>query len=104
MSADTKQDARARTQMFVELRKRHGASAARAQELLKKQQAARRLLHAALQQGPRSVPQLASQCGIPAHEVLWHIASMKKYGLVEEMGLEETGAYFLYGLPQETRT
>ena len=53
-----------------------------------------------MQDAPQSVPQLAERTGIPAHEVLWHVA-MKKYGAVEETGIDESGDYYLYGLSKE---
>ena len=61
------------------------------------------MLERALQDAPHSVPQLAGQTGISAHEVLWHIAAMKKYGLVEETGMDESGDYYLYGLSKEAK-
>jgi predicted transcriptional regulator len=103
MSTDRKQEARERTQMLLELRKQYSENVRRGQEILKTQQAVRKLIRRALHDGPQSVPQLAAQTGMPAHDVLWHIAAMKKYGLVEEAGANESGEYFLYGLPQEAK-
>ena len=56
-----------------------------------------------MQDMPHSVPQLAEQTGISAHEVLWHIAAMRKYGLVEETGTDESGDYYLYCLSKEKK-
>lgn len=103
MSTDKKQETRERTQMLVELRKQYGEKVKRAQEILKSQQAVRKLVQRALHDGPLSVPQIAAQIRMPAHEVLWHIASMKKYGLVEEAGLNGSGDYFLYSLSKEAK-
>ena len=89
-------DAKKRTQMLVELRKQHETSVQKAQELLRSQQTARKKLQRALETGPSSVPALASATGIPSREVLWHIAAMKKYGLVEEAGMDEANEYYLY--------
>ena len=36
---------------------------------------------------------------MPSNEVLWHIAAMKKYGLVVETGLDEN--YYRYALAEE---
>jgi len=90
--------------MLAELRKQHGAQAREAQELLKQQQTRRRGLLEALQDGPRTVPQLAAATGLPAHEVLWHVAAMRKYGHLEEAGMDEDGDYYLYGRPKEPQS
>jgi len=104
MTIDKKQEARERTRMLLELRKEHAATVEAAQELLKKQQAARKTIEKAMRNGPRSVPQLARHTGIPSHDVLWHIASMKKYGLAVEEGPDESGDYFLYSLSDEGKS
>jgi hypothetical protein len=93
-----KEIARQRTQMLLEMRKKHEEQVKHAQELLKAQLAARKTLHEALKSGPLAVPQLAQATGMSTHEVLWHMAAMKKYGTVEEMGVDENDEYYLYGL------
>jgi predicted transcriptional regulator len=103
MTATSKEEARQRTQMLAKLRKQHSETVKQAQEVLRQQQAVRKALHSALQNSPHSVPQLAEETGLPAHEVLWYIATMKKYGLVEEAGLDESEEYYLYSLSKETR-
>jgi len=101
MSTDSKEQARQRTQLLVKLRQQHGEQVKRVQELLKAQQTARKTLRAALQGDPRTVPQLAAATGLAAHEVLWHLAALKKYGLVEEAGMDEAEEYYLYRLSKE---
>ena len=98
MSESRKTETRNITGELVELRKEHADDVTRAQSMLKRQQATRRMLQKAMKGGPCSVPQLAAQTGMPAHEILWHIASMKKYGVVTEAGTDQSGDYFLYGL------
>jgi hypothetical protein len=44
----------------------------------------RKAVEAALKHGPATVPQLAQATGRPAHEVLWHLAGMRKYGVAQE--------------------
>jgi predicted transcriptional regulator len=100
----TKEEARKRTQMLAELRKQHSEQVKRAQELLKEQQATRKKLQSSLQDGPRTVPQLAEETGIPAHQVLWYVATMKKYGMVEEVGLDDDEEYYLYSLSKEAES
>ena len=101
MTADKKQEARERTRMLLELRKEYASALEGAQEMLKKQQSARKLLEKAMKDAPLSIPQLAQLTCIPADEVLWHVASMKKYGLVVEAGADESGDYFIYSLNKE---
>jgi predicted transcriptional regulator len=99
----TKEEARKRTQMLAELRKQHSEQVKQAQELLKEQQAIRKKLQHALQDGPCSVPQLAEATSLPAHQILWYVATMKKYGLVEESGLDEDEEYYLYSLSKGSK-
>jgi predicted ArsR family transcriptional regulator len=104
MNTLDKEKARSQTQMLLELRRQYSEQVKRAQELLKEQQAVRKALRRILLEGPRSVPQLADASGLPAPEVLWHIAAMKKYGLVEEAGMDEQREYYLYSLTKEARS
>lgn len=97
----TKEEKKKRTEMLVEMRKEHRDMVQKAQELLKAQQSARKALERALRGGPHSVPQLAQAVNMPAHEVLWHVTAMKKYGLVAEAGTDESGDYYLYRLTKE---
>ena len=96
-----KEEAKKQTQLLVELRRQHSESVKHTQELLKNQQAVRQSLLKALQHTPRTVPQLAAAASMQAHEVLWHIAAMKKYGIVEEAGMDDNGDYYLYKLTGE---
>jgi len=104
MSGDKKEETRERTKMLVELRKEFADEVKRAQTIMKEQQVARKRLEKAMAEGPRSVLQLASETGVAAHEVLWHVASMKKYGIVCEAGTDESGDYFLYSLTGEAKS
>jgi predicted transcriptional regulator len=97
----TNEEKKKRTEMLVEMRKEHRDAVQKAQELLKAQQSARKALERALTGGPHSVPQLAQAVNMPAHEVLWHVAGMKKYGIVAEAGTDESGDYYLYRLTKE---
>jgi len=97
----TNEEKKKRTEMLVEMRKEHRDAVQKAQELLKAQQSARKALERALTGGPHTVPQLAQVVNLPAHEVLWHIAAMKKYGIVAEAGTDESGDYYLYRLVKE---
>jgi predicted transcriptional regulator len=103
MTNNDKEEARQRTQMLAELRKQHSEQVKEAQALLKEQQAIRKKLQRVLQDGPNSVPQLAEATALPAYQVLWYVATMKKYGLVEEAGLDENEEYYLYRLSKGSK-
>jgi hypothetical protein len=61
---------------------------------------ARRKIREELSKGPKTVPELATACDLPAGEVLWHTAGMRKYGeLVEDV---QAGDYFKYRLLSAT--
>jgi len=63
---------------------------------VKTQKQAIAAIKAELQQGDRTVPELAAATGLPSEVVLWYIASMKKYGEVAEG--QQDGSYFRYRL------
>lgn len=58
--------------------------------------ATRRAILDALKTGPKTVPQLSEQTGIPTHETLWCVMGLRKYGEVAE-GDEKDG-YLEYQL------
>jgi predicted Rossmann fold nucleotide-binding protein DprA/Smf involved in DNA uptake len=61
--------------------------------------AARKEIARLLAEQPATVPQIAETLGMPAHEVLWHLTGMRKYGKVADDG--EDGDYLLYALVSE---
>ena len=56
----------------------------------------RKAIRKALESDAATVPQLAERTDATAHEVLWHVTGMRKYGEVRESG--EDGDYPLYAL------
>ncbi len=56
----------------------------------------RRTIKKALKEGPLTVPALAAAVGVSTDEALWHVMSMRNYGLVAEDEQEED--YFKYRL------
>ncbi len=101
MTENDKTGVKKRTEMLAGLRQEHREQVKETQLVLKEQQRVRKEIRRALQAAPRTVPQLADDIGMPPHEVLWHIAAMKKYGDVVEAGLDESYEYYLYGLAKE---
>lgn len=94
-----RQDAKRRGALLKELREAHPESVARAQALLKEQNAMRRKITQVMRDAAKTVPEIATETELPAHEVLWHVTAMKKYGLVQEMGMD--GEYYLYQMAEE---
>jgi len=45
---------------------------------------------------PRTVPEIAEATGMPASDVMWYVATLKKYGQVLEA--DQDGSYFRYQL------
>jgi hypothetical protein len=100
MPDTSKEQAKKRTEMLADLRNQHRERVKQAQALLKEQQTTRKALGRAMQGAPKSIPQLAEASGLPAHQVLWHVAAMKKYGTVVETGMDEDTVYYLYALAE----
>jgi predicted transcriptional regulator len=94
-----KEEAKKRSQLLKQIREEHKETVDRTQVLLKEQKDIRRQLSQALQDGPKTVPEIASATGLPSHEVLWHVTAMKKYDLAAEAGM--SGEYVLYQLVKE---
>ncbi len=95
--------AKKRSEMLTNLREQHQERVKIARAMLKKQHGIRKVLRQALETEPQTIPRLAEATGFPAHQVLWHISVMKKYGKVVETELDENYEYYLYGLTKETK-
>jgi len=83
------------------LRERRGGVPRELVERNRRQNAMRRRLLDALGEGPKTIPELAQGLGRPAHEVLWHVMGLRKYGKVAEG--EACDGYFRYELIDESR-
>ncbi|KAA3657266.1 MAG: ArsR family transcriptional regulator [Chloroflexi bacterium] len=90
----TREDAKKRAIFLKRLREQHKETVTRSQALLKDQKAIRRQICQPTREEPKTIPEIAKITDIPAHEVLWHLTAMKKYGLVVETGM--CGEYYLY--------
>jgi hypothetical protein len=80
------------------LRERRGGVSKELLELTRRQATLRKQITQALQEGPKTVPELSAACGFPSHEVFWHLMAMKKYGEIVEGG--ERDDYFEYALKE----
>jgi hypothetical protein len=65
-----------------ELRERRGGMTPALKTYFNEQQKIFKALKAALAKGPRTVPQLAQECGLPSPVVMWHVMAMRRYGEV----------------------
>jgi hypothetical protein len=61
--------------------------------------AERKKVKAAFEQGPLTVPALAAATDLSTDRALWHVAGMRKYGVLVEA--EKDGDYFSYALVRE---
>lgn len=94
------QDAVNEKKSIAVLRERRGGVPRGLVERHRRQTANRRRIVAALQSGPKTVPEIAKQTNLPRHEALWHLMSMKKYGKLVEG--QQQGDYFEYALAEES--
>jgi len=83
-----------KNQVLKELREEYKDYVSRTRELLKENKKIHGDICKAIREEPKTVPEVATIVGLPAHEVLWHIIAMKKYDIVEETG--KCGEYYLY--------
>ncbi len=90
-----------RAEMLKRLRQQHAASVERTQALLKEQKRVQQEICKVLRETPKTVPEVAAAINLPAHEVLWYLASFKKYGLIVEKGM--CADYPLYQKAEEKK-
>ena len=76
-----------RGELLKRLRTQHAETVARAQTLLKEQKRVQKEICQFIRENPKTVPEIAEAVNMPANEVLWYIASFKKYGIVVEDGM-----------------
>ncbi len=76
-------------QVLKQLREEHADTVERTQALLKLQNKIRKKIREAIGEKSKTVPQVAEMIDLPTHEVMWHIAAMKKYDLIAEDGMED---------------
>lgn len=80
------------------LRESRKSQIAAATARMKQQRQAVQALEAALRQGDQTVPELARATRLPSAQVLYYLATLKKYGKVLEG--EAAGGYFRYRLAE----
>jgi len=93
-----KRDARPGLKIF---RERMGGLTEAKKAYQKAHRDARKRIGEALKGGPKTVPALAAETGLPSQDVLWHLMAMKRYGELVEAG--QAGDYFAYALKEQER-
>ncbi|MFZ5858690.1 MAG: hypothetical protein ACOYZ6_17815 [Chloroflexota bacterium] len=97
----TQQTPQSRGDMLKRLREQHAATVERTQALLREQKRVQQEICKVIRDTPKSVPEVAEAIGMPANEVLWYMASFKKYGLIVEKGM--CSDYPLYQKAEEKK-
>lgn len=96
---EDREAARARVEILKRLREQHKPTVERTQEMLKEQKRVQQAICKSVRERPKTVPEIAAETGLPNHEALWYVTSLKKYGLVKESGM--CGDYPLYERVEE---
>jgi predicted Rossmann fold nucleotide-binding protein DprA/Smf involved in DNA uptake len=65
-------------------------------EVVREEPVMRGRILAALGDGPRTVPEIASAIGCPTHEVLFWVMGMRRYGWLREVKGPADDGYFRY--------
>ncbi|MEW6030272.1 MAG: hypothetical protein ACOYZ8_08760 [Chloroflexota bacterium] len=97
----TQQTPQSRGDMLKRLREQHAVTVERTQALLREQKRVQQEICKFIRETPKTVPEIAAAVNMPAHEVLWYVASFKKYGLLVETGM--CADYPLYQKAEEKK-
>jgi hypothetical protein len=49
-----------------------------------------------LEDGPKTLPQMAMHLNAPANEVIFWVMGLRRYGVIEEVGKPDSEGYFSY--------
>jgi len=71
-------------------------------EIIRDEQSMRAPILKVLEAGPHTIPEIARALGKPAHEVVFWVMGMRKYGWVSEIKEVNDDGYFRYqAVPRE---
>lgn len=93
---ETRDADRTRKELLKRLREARKESIEALAGKMKEQKKTIQRIKEQLAESLKTVPEIASALGLPASEIMWYIAALKKYGEVAEG--EKTGGYFRYEL------
>ena len=65
-------------------------------EVVREEMVMRGRILEALKEGPRTVPEIAAAIGSPAHEVVFWVMGMRRYGWLSEVKGSAADGYFRY--------
>jgi predicted Rossmann fold nucleotide-binding protein DprA/Smf involved in DNA uptake len=65
-------------------------------EIVREEPVMRARILAALHDGPLTIPEIAAAIGAPAHEVVFWIMGMRRYGWIAEIKGATVDGYFQY--------
>ncbi len=91
---NTSEGKRARKELLKGLRESRKQSIEALSIKMKEQKKTIEKIKERLDKGPKTVPELAAALGLPASDIMWYVAALKKYGEVAEG--EKDGGYFRY--------
>jgi predicted transcriptional regulator len=81
---------------MLALKERRGQVSDRLLESVRQNNAAKTAIKRALENGPRTVPELAETTGLPSRTIFWVVTAMRKYGAIQEDSVD--GSYPRYAL------
>lgn len=61
----------------------------------------RKMIKKALAEGPKTIPQIAKETGIPSYTVTYTLMTCRKYGEIETGEPDDMDEYFYYQLKQK---
>ncbi len=96
--SDTAVASESRKEALKKLKAARQAQIVAATGRMKAQRRALKAIRACLAEAELTVPGIAAAAGLPVSEVLWYVATLKKYGEILEG--PKAGSYFRYRLGQ----
>ena len=96
--SDTSAESESRKKALKKLKAARKEQIAAATTRVKEQRQAVQSIKARLEGAELTVPEIAAATGLPVSEVLWYVASLKKYGEILEGSKD--GSYYRYRLGQ----
>jgi len=90
------EEKKAQKEAMKELRKSRKQFIKSSAARLKEQNKTIKMIKEQIKDDPKTVPEISQAAGIPSSDVMWYIATMKKFGEVLEA--EQDESYFRYGL------
>jgi hypothetical protein len=70
-------------------------------EIMRDEMVMRPRITALLEEGPKTIPEIADALGEPAHEVTLWVMGLRRYGVLEELPKPKAEDYYRYRLAGE---